>query len=210
MHLARNRGEAPQIEPNLTAFVDVIFQLVLFFVFSLHFLAPERYLGPFLPRGGEGPGPGLERTIQLFLSWSREGGDPAGPSAVGLVTCSCPLYHPPDGSPAVEGFTFPRDPRTRVVLGPGGSEMTTTETFLVDPDDGRRYPVTYEYGVPDFAEIEAYVRSRVESMRRLGLGSPSVIIDFEPEVPWQMPVNIFDICARLGIDEVTLGSGLAD
>lgn len=173
------------------AFIDVIFQLVLFFVFSLAFLGEERHLRAWLPKEAAGPGAEfLSREVILRLEWRD-----------GETRCSTPKPYAEGGADA--DYAFPQDRSVRERVLPDGTRRKFTLTTIRDRS-GRPYRVEYDHGVPDFAAVEDYLRAKKRRFESLGLGSPRVSVQFEREVPWQDVVNIVDACVRTGIEEVAV------
>ena len=73
---------------------------------------------------------------------------------------------------------------------------------------GRLAPLDWpSYWVPDFVEIETYLRNRHGMYRSKdsGKGIP-VTINVADDVPMQMVTNIVDICTRIGISNVTIAA----
>ena len=121
MRMGRRPLDVPDDAANMTAFIDVIFQLVLFFVFSLKFLALDTYLHATLPKEGDGPTPPSVAPVTLELERSPDGQ---------ATICRTPLYIPPDGSTPIQDYVFPEAPEVRAGTGPDGVEcIETTVTF---------------------------------------------------------------------------------
>ena len=86
-----------------------------------------------------------------------------------------------------------------------GSRLPSSIFETTGPKQGK---ITYEYAPPDFLEVEAYLKYRRESYEDTGGGSKGlpVEISFDGAVPWQMVVNLIDICKRLNISDISLSA----
>jgi biopolymer transport protein ExbD len=182
-----------------TPFIDVIFQLVLFFVFTLSFLLAEQWLPAPLPKqGGPGEPDLLDRRVALDLSWSSAGG--------GFVVCSTGDYRPATGGFPLEDSTFPPDPASRTVLGSDGLPHTTARVVLESGRSGVKGPVTFDYGIPHLAAVERFLEAENRRQQTLLGRGVSVTVRFDDRVPWQAVVTVADICRRVGITDYALGS----
>jgi biopolymer transport protein ExbD len=181
--------------------IDVIFQLVLFFVFSMKFLAFEGQINAFLPKDRGTTQASFSKEMQqvtLFLDW-----EPANGGAVLARTFN---YEPPGGGPKLDNYTFPMDAGVQQVAGKDGPQTVTKTTMTSAASRKRGGRVEYDYGAPDFAVIEAYLSDQKKAYdTRSGLGAGlQVTISFVSQTPWQMVVNVVDICARVGITNFAL------
>ena len=200
MLLPRNSSGSPEFELNMTPMIDVIFQLVLFFVFSMEFLAFEGQLNAYLPKDrGLDPPPGppiIIQQITLALVWDPQDG--------GSVTCRAAPYVPPDGGAPQDSYLFPMDPGVRPpAMAPDGTLRRRTETTMLTPDGKKGGKVEYDYAAPDFKVIEEYLRWRkayYDKEDPMGTGI-RLTVNFSSLVPWQMIVNCVDICTRVGITD---------
>ncbi len=188
----------------MTPFIDVIFQLVLFFVFSMKFLAFEGHINAFLPknRGLDASQPDFNkelRQVTLFLTWERS----ANGENVYLRTLN---YAPPGGGPVQDEYLFPMDPGVRQITDSSGAPAMHTYTKMVSDDGKKGGPVEYDYGAPDFTQLETYLREQKRIYdEKTGQGAGlRLTVNFESTVPWQMVVNIVDICTRVGITDFAL------
>lgn len=186
----RERG-SEELKPNLTPFIDIIFQLLIFFVLTAKFIAFEGQLQAYLPkdRGLQPTNPVLVDSLTLFLTWEDS-----------KVECATTQYEM-DGR-AQQSYVFPGDGNVR----PTGDGGYVTKTTIGPP--GREGPITYDYAVPDFREVERYLKYRRDSYRDAGIGSKGlpVEINFDKNVPWQMVVNVIDICKRQKITDISLSA----
>lgn len=203
MKLKKSEETSREFEINMTPMIDVIFQLVLFFVFSMKFLAFEGQINAFLPknRGNDPVTPDFNRELRqvtLFLEWDESNG--------GNVILRTLNYQPPGGGERIEDYLFPMDPGVKTVAGPGGQPRTITQTVMKTPDGRKGGPVTYDYGAPDFNELERYLRDQKQEYdQRTGQGTGlRLTVNFVSQTPWQMVVSIVDICARVGITDFAL------
>ena len=184
------KQHAVEEKPNLTPMIDIIFQLLIFFVLTAKFIAFEGQLQAYLPKDR-----GLQSTtdvelptgITLYLNWND----------AGRVVCQTNNYQM-EGE-VREIYMFPDDENARQVDG-----GLMTETVLGPRRDGGK--VVYDYAAPDFDQVEHYLKYRKDSYRRTGLSSKGlpVEVNFAGRVPWEMVVNIIDICTRLGITDLAL------
>lgn len=198
MKLQKREEGTGEFEINMTPMIDVIFQLVLFFVFSMKFLAFEGHINAFLPknRGNETTTPDFNRELRqvtLFLEWDESDG--------GNVILRTLNFQPPEGGATIEDYQFPMDPGVRVVGG-----QATTETVMKTPDGKKGGRVTHDYGAPDFDRLESYLQTQKRDYdQKSGQGTGlRLTVNFVSRTPWQMVVNIVDICTRVGITDFAL------
>jgi len=145
MLLPRNSSGSPEFELNMTPMIDVIFQLVLFFVFSMKFLAFEGQLNAYLPKNrGLSTVQTIDPTlsqITLFLEWDPQDG--------GSVTCRTMNYVPPEGGAPQDNYLFPMDPGVKPpAMAPDGTLRRRTETKMFAPDGKKGGKVEYDYAAP--------------------------------------------------------------
>lgn len=205
MRLKKTEVPSQETEINMTPMIDVIFQLVLFFVFSMKFLAFEGQINAFLPkdRGLDASQPDFSRDIRqltLFLEWSEEGG--------GTVTLSTMKFYPPGGGEPVDDYRFPMDPGIYRTTDARGQPATITKTKMVRPDGKKGGPVEYNYAAPDFNALETYLADQQRTFaQRSGTGGTlRLTLNFQKKVPWQMVVNVVDICTRVGVTDFALNA----
>lgn len=180
-----------ELKMNLTPMIDIIFQLLIFFVLTAKFIAFEGQLQAYLPkdRGLESTSPTLAKNVTLFLTWDE----------AGKVECMTTQYEM--NGEAHQTYLFPPDPNVQKVAG-----GYVTETAIgTGPEQGK---IVYQYAPPDFAEIERYLEYRKKTYQETGAGSKGLPVEINPEdkVPWQMVVNIIDICKRLEITDVSISA----
>jgi biopolymer transport protein ExbD len=167
-----------ELELQMTPMIDVIFQLLLFFLLSAKFISLEGQLSAWLPkeRGDEAtPEPIDPSEVILFLSWHPD------EQRVECLTWESGgkeiLFRNLDGRQAL------------VKYGPPGKEKQ----------------IRYGYQVPDFDEIENFLRRRHQTYTGGSKGVP-VTINAAKEVPTQMVTNLLDICTRIGITNVAIAA----
>ena len=181
------------LKPNLTPMIDIIFQLLIFFVLTAKFIAFEGQLQAYLPkdRGLQPTSPVLSQNVTLFLAWDD----------TGKVICQTTQYTM--GNVTRQTHEFRSDPNARPVAG-----GWRTETTIGTPGSSKTGDIIYEYAVPDFVEIEAYLKHRRATYQDSGTSSKGlpVEVNFTGAVPWQMVVSILDICKRLGISDISLSA----
>lgn len=179
------KRETADDKPDLTPMIDIIFQLLIFFVLTAKFIATEEQLQAYLPkdRGLSSSTPQLDEGVKLFLAWE----DPK-------VVCRTVNYRM--GNTAQQQYTFPDDPNGE----PDGAGGFITNT--VRRSGSVEGKVTYDHVAPDFGEIEAYLQGRRDAFPNQADGLP-VEVDYGDAVPWQMVVNILDICQGLGIRRIS-------
>ncbi len=186
----RERSTEDQ-KPDLTPMIDIIFQLLIFFVLTAKFIAFEGQLQAYLPKDrgvSSGPPPVLSDQVAFYLAWDK----------AGKVLCTT-LNYQMNGDTRQQ-FTFPFDPNAKQLTD--GSWHT--ETRMENATEGGI--VRYDYASPDFREVEQYLQYRHQRFESAGASDKGlpVEINFENQVPWQSVVNILDICKRLGISDVSL------
>ena len=194
------KDDNQETESNMAPMIDVIFQLVLFFVFSMKFIAFEGQLQAYLPkdRGQNSVQPILDpTTATIFLEWEPDGG--------GEVLCRTLKYVSPDGK-TYENFTFPREKDENIKEHRGPDGELRVETAAAMKGLNEEYEVTYDYIVPRFDLVEEHLRERKETYDHRGVGTAGlpVTVNFEDPVPTQAIANIVDICIRLEITNIAL------
>jgi biopolymer transport protein ExbD len=159
--------------------IDVVFQLLIFFVLTAKFIEFEGELRADLPRRGGEPiqAPQPPAQVIIDLEWVE------GPEE-GRCEASTPDHRAAGGSVA---------PRRRF------------GTIVPGRDPGFEPNFRVEYPYPDFGAVREYLRARREQYSGIDYDLP-VTIRFTPEVPVQMVVNVIDICAELGIRDVAVGA----
>jgi hypothetical protein len=175
---AREQG-AVEMEINMVPMIDIVFQLLIFFVLTAKFIEHEGELRSYLPRNR-----GLQQTVAtsidldnvtVFLDWVPDPGSETGEGHCIAITTN---YRPMSGG-AMPRYNFP----------------------LVAPAPSIRA----QYQQPDFREIEEYIRYRKETYSGIGYGLP-VTVNFTDAVPVQMIVNMIDICLKLGVTDFALNA----
>lgn len=160
---------------DLTPMIDIVFQLLIFFVVTAVFVQVEKELASRLPnRGGppvDVPVPQVE--LRFYLDWIDDG---QGARCVARTTD----YQPESGGREAE-FRF-------------SSRAAASQPDESEGDLGSRL----DYAAPDFDAIAAYIRYRRERVENLA-GDLPVTIQHAPDVPVQMIVSMFDVCKRAGI-----------
>lgn len=180
--MRKRRREEPNVdlEINMTPMIDIVFQLLIFFVLTAKFIEFEGELRSYLPKN-RGNQPTLANTIDLdnvtiFLDWQGE-------PATGHCRALTSKYRPPSGGEQ-DRYEFPR-----VASGAAGYSANTK----------------VEYSHPNFSQIAAYIRYRKDAYSGIGFGLP-VTVNFTDRVPVQMVVNMVDICVELGITDFALNA----
>lgn len=187
-----------EIAVDMTPMIDVIFQLALFFVFSMKFAAFEGQIQAYLPRD-RGPAP--EQTtaepspVNLFLAWDSAGG--------GKVLCRAEKFIDSAGRVS-DNYLFPMEAGVTVEAGSSGKPRARTEARIQGPT--RDHQVTYDFAAPEWPLVETYLRERkaaADKLDRRGTGL-QVTVSFEKKVPWQATANVLDICTRVKITNFAL------
>ena len=173
---------AEELEINMTPMIDIVFQLLIFFVLTAKFIEHEGDLRSFLPkdRGTSAPQPEIENLdVIIFLLWQ-------GDVETGYCLAGTNKYHAPDGS-IHKRYQFQQgdDPK------PGRWLNTNREEVY--------------YRHPNFDEIRQYLAMRQAAAQELDAKFP-VTINFEDKVPVQMVVNMIDICTELGITDFSINA----
>ncbi len=145
------------------------------------------FLGSITPPTKRGLDAALTHSVRLFPTWDKAG-------KVVLLTANYEI----DGM-AHQTFEFPTDANARKTSD-GWMTVTTIGTGV------KARPITYEYAVPDFLELEKYLKYRKDFYRQAGTASKGLPVEIysSGQVPWQMVVNILDICKRLNISDISL------
>lgn len=190
----------------MTPMIDVIFQLLLFFVFSLKFVAFEGQLEAYLPKDrgiNAASSPTLEAIeARLELEWD--------PSDGGKAVCWTVKYVDPQTGQVTPNYQFPMEDQNVQRFQRNGKIMVETEAIMKPPGspDSLIGKVTYDYQIPRFDMIEAFVAHRkqeYDTKQGSGPGLP-VTVSFDDGVPWQVIANILDICTRLRITNFSLSA----
>ncbi len=195
MRLAKKRRIDDDAEISMTPMIDIVFQLLIFFLLAAKFIALEGQLSAYLPKDrGLEPQNIIHETVnvtfELFWREDRFG------SRVQCMT-----------------FDY-RDPSNRDAP-PQNVHSFNPEDYAGSPIKGNlpygpgRTLVTFEdYAVPDFDEIERYVEYRQKIYLEPDIGGSGgglpVVVRFEDKVPAQMVVTLLDICKRKGIEDFTI------
>jgi len=184
MRAKRNKHIKDEAEMQMTPMIDIVFQLLIFFLLSAKFIALEGQLSSYLPKDR-----GLQSTfsqidlanITFFLDWIED---------VDRVRCRTLNYVESDGS-RTDTYEF------------GNVDGRASISHYGPPGEQKR--VLYGYQAPDFDRIEEYLRQRHQTYTGGTTGVP-VTINVGDTVPMQMVANIVDICARIGITNVTIAA----
>lgn len=178
-----------ELEINMTPMIDIVFQLLIFFVLTARFIEHEGELLSYLPkdRGQNATPPVLNMNpVTIFLEWE---GDPA----TGRCVAKTNNYQPPGSTENIRYYTFPTIP--------GGH----------GPNQGWPANKRVQYDYPDYNQIYAYMKYRKERAEAAGGQKLPVTINFEDKVPVQMVVNMLDICQMLKITDFAINAtGLLD
>lgn len=190
MLIRKNKRIEEEEGLQMTAMIDIVFQLLIFFLLSMKFVALEGQLSSYLPKDK-----GLTQVPQtldlvnviLDLVWEERAG-------VQRVVCLTMDYRDPA-----------RDGEKEEVHAWGDWQVTDPSGFL-RYGPGKGHFVEFEYSVPNFQEIEEYLsyRKRTYSDPR-GTGLP-VTVNFDDRVPVQVVTTLLDICTRLKITDFTLAA----
>ncbi len=182
----RRNIETLEMEINMTPMIDIVFQLLIFFVMQAKFIEFEGELRSYLPKNRglnptEAP-PVIDlANVTIFLDWVDDGDK-------GRCEAITAGYKPPGGGADQRQYKFP---------------SVTGDAFK----QNRRKEVDYPY--PDFNEIKEYIRYRKETYSGIGFGLP-VTINFTDKVPMQMIVNLIDICTEAGIQDFAINATAVD
>lgn len=200
MRKRRSQLGVAELDIDMTPMIDIVFQLLIFFLLSAKFIALEGQLSSYLPkdRGLQASFAKIEPDeVIFFLSWEST----AEASGYSRVQCQTINYRPSAGAASGQDYTF------QEVDAPG---LENSQGFVPYADGQVRYGENKDwpsYWVPDFVEIETYLRNRHGMYRTKdsGKGIP-VTINVSDDVPMQMVTNIVDICTRIGISNVTIAA----
>jgi len=148
---AQNIGEASDnpVAINITAMVDVIFCLCLFFMCSFHFKQLEGKIESWLPKDrGVFQGPAAEiikNEICVVMRW---------------------------------------DPSTNAVI----------------------LKLRQQPAVRTYEELLQEVLQMADGYRKAGDDKFPLVIDADPDVPWQDVIHVMDLCKRNGISRIEFGA----
>ena len=177
--------------------IDIVFQLLIFFLLSAKFIALEGQLSSYLPkdRGLQASFSKIEPDeVIFFLEWVA---DPVN-DKTGRVRCQTINYKPSPGAASGQDHEFESQDATvgQIEYGP--------DRRLVQYGEGVDMP---GYHIPNFTNIEDYLNFRHGLYETKGSGkSIPVTINVSDNVPLQMVANIVDICPRIGITNVTIAA----
>lgn len=193
MRISRSKHIKDEELLEMTPMIDVVFQLLIFFLLSAKFIALEAQIQSYLPKDkglSAEPTPQELVNVGFELQWIDEG--------PGRVVCRTLQYRDPATGNRQDVYKFGDvDATVNYRYGPG--ERARIVSFG-SPD----YPVGYI--VPDYGEIERYLAYRKANYADPeGKGLP-VTIDFDGRVPTGAVTVILDICERLGIKNFSLSA----
>jgi len=201
MRIKQNKRVIEEAELDMTPMIDIVFQLLIFFLLSAKFISLEGQLSSYLPkdRGLQAAFSKIEPDeVIFFLQWE---GDPVN-DKTGKVRCLTINYKDQPG--ATSGVdhefrsmdaTIPNNPEG-VPYGPHGVKVQYGDNTVPG------------YHIPNFDVIEKYLTYRHSVYQTTGAGNKGipVTINVTDDVPMQMVANIVDICTRIGISNVTIAA----
>ena len=197
MRIKQNKRVIEESELDMTPMIDIVFQLLIFFLLSAKFIALEGQLSSYLPkdRGLQASFSKIEPDeVIFFLEWVA---DPVN-DKTGRVRCQTINYKPNPGATSGQDHEFESQDATagQIEYGP--------DRRLVQYGEGIDMP---GYHIPNFTNIEDYLNFRHGLYETKGSGkSIPVTINVSDNVPMQMVANIVDICTRIGITNVTIAA----
>ena len=197
MRIKQNKRVIEESELDMTPMIDIVFQLLIFFLLSAKFIALEGQLSSYLPKDR-----GLQASFSkiapdeviFFLEWVA---DPVN-DKTGRVRCQTINYKPSPGAASGQDHEFESQDATvgQIEYGP--------DRRLVQYGEGVDMP---GYHIPNFTNIEDYLNFRHGLYETKGSGkSIPVTINVSDNVQMQMVANIVDICTRIGITNVTIAA----
>ena len=196
MRIKQNKRVIEEAELDMTPMIDIVFQLLIFFLLSAKFIALEGQLSSYLPkdRGLQASFSKIEPDeVIFFLEWVP---DPVR-EETGRVRCQTINYKATPGADSGQDHEFESQDATngQVEYGP--------DRQLVEYGDIH----VPGYHIPNFTNIEDYLNFRHGLYETQGSGkSIPVTINVSDNVPMQMVANIVDICTRIGITNVTIAA----
>ena len=197
MRIKQNKRVIEESELDMTPMIDIVFQLLIFFLLSAKFISLEGQLSSYLPkdRGLQASFSKIEPDeVIFFLEWVA---DPVN-DKTGRVRCQTINYKPNPGATSGQDHEFESQDATvgQIEYGP--------DRRLVQYGEGIDMP---GYHIPNFTNIEDYLNFRHGLYETKGSGkSIPVTINVSDNVPMQMVANIVDICTRIGITNVTIAA----
>ena len=200
MRVKQNKRVIEEAEMNMTPMIDIVFQLLIFFLLSAKFISLEGQLSSYLPkdRGLQASFAKIEPDeVIFFLNWQAT--TEAG--GYSRVQCQTINYRPSAGAASGRDYTF------QEIDAPG---LENSQGWVPYADGQAKYGENKDwpsYWIPDFVEVETYLQARHGMYRSKdsGKGIP-VTINVGDDVPMQMVTNIVDICTRIGISNVTIAA----
>lgn len=183
MRIKKNPYINDSDEMQMTPMIDIVFQLLIFFLLSAKFIALEGQLDSYLPKDkGLDSTPATLDLVNVLIDLRWDDGS-------GRVLCRTADYRQPGSDARQDVYYFQNVPATRNLVDYGGTK------------------VRYDYDVPDFSEIESYLRYRHATYQSTGPGQGlPVNVSFDDRVPTQVVVLLLDICKRVGIKDFTLSA----
>ncbi len=154
---------AAEVGKSMTSMIDVVFLLLVFFVFTAKFVALEESLAAHLPKDRNAESPWstvVKAELVIDVKWT-EGSATATARVTGAYV--------------------------------GEDEGVEFESKL-----DRRLG----YEVPDSDAVDAYLKKCAKEHGR----EMQVTVHFENGTPWQVVVNQYDSCARVGMANVTVAA----
>jgi len=202
MRIKQNKRVIEEAEMDMTPMIDIVFQLLIFFLLSAKFIALEGQLSSYLPkdRGLQASFSKIEPDeVMFFLEWVA---DPVN-EKTGRVRCQTINYKPTPGASSGEDHEFESQDAT-VTNGMNGQVEYGPHRQLVQYGEVLGMP---GYHIPNFTTIEDYLNFRHGLYETTGSSkSIPVTIKVSDNVPMQMVTNIVDICTRIGITNVTIAA----
>jgi biopolymer transport protein ExbD len=205
MRIRRDDKIQDDAEMQMTPMIDIVFQLLIFFLLSAKFIALEGQLSSFLPKErGLDPSTAIidivNVTFELFWREDQYGS---------RVQCMTFQYRDPQNRDAPPRNFYSFNPEDQT----GDPSQKLTGNLPYGPIDkyGRRTMIPFQkYAVPNFDEIEQYVEFRQQIYRAPDVGGTGkglpVVVRFEDKVPTQVVVTLLDICKRKGIEDFTIAA----
>ena len=141
--------KSEELEINMTPMIDIVFQLLIFFVMTMNFVETEGELRSYLPKN-RGQQPTSASSIDLanvtiYLDWK-------GDNQTGYCNAITTKYQPESGG-SQDQYEFP--------TVPGKSSYPTNKDV--------------NYDCPHFTEIENYIRYRHDSYSGVGFALPVTV-----------------------------------
>ena len=176
--MSKRKVEGEEVKMDMTPMIDVVFQLLIFFLCATKFKAEEGNLKAYLPKDrGQGTGKMTKdnKEVRVKLLWFNNNSD-----------------QPSDDF----------DPRENHVVLKVGNNVLNDVDYYPDP---LLYKSLEKGQTPDYASLTELLRNAAagySSESAESKGQP-VIIDARVHVPYKHVVRVLNCCVEAGIQDIS-------